>query len=78
MMLYRHIDLKKYVNIKFEKWVIINSIILFTFTIVLYYSNNIYLYILNLLVVCAYSFIVNKNLLKDGRNLILKKLKLKE
>ena len=77
MMLYRHFDLKKYVNIKFEKGVLINTIIIFVFSICLYYSHNLYLNIINLVVVCIYSYVMNRNILKDGKDLIFKKLKLK-
>ena len=78
MMLYRHFDLKKYVNIKFEKGVLINSIIIFIFSICLYYSHNMILNIVNLLVICIYSVIVNKDIIKNGKELVFKKLKLKE
>ena len=77
MMLYRHIDLKKYVNIKFEKGLLIKTIIIYVFSIVLYYSHNLYLNIFNLLVVCIYSYILNRTILKDGKKLIFKKLRLK-
>ena len=77
MMIYRHFDLKKYVNIKFQKGVLINTVIIFTFSICLYYSHNLYLNIVNLVVVCIYSYVMNRSILKDGKRLIFKKLKLK-
>ena len=75
MMAYRHIDIKKYVNIKLEKGLIIKSILIFTFTITLYYINNIYLNILNLIVVCIYSILTNKKFLLDSLNTFKQKIK---
>ena len=63
MMLYRHIDLKKYVTITIEKGLVIKTIIIFTFAMILYFKNNIYLNILNLLVVTIYAIILNKEFL---------------
>ena len=74
MMVYRHIDLKKYINITIEKGLIIKTIILFTFAIVLYYQNNLYLNIINLLVVCIYAVIINKTILLSGYKIVLNKL----
>ena len=75
MMTYRHIDIKKYVNIKLEKYLILKSILIFTFSIVLYYKNNLVSNIINLIVVCIYAFISNKEFLKGSLNTILNKLK---
>lgn len=75
MMLYRHIDLKKYVSIKLEDGLIIKSICIFIFTIFLYYQHNLYLNILNLVVVCLYAFLSNKEFLKSSYKTILGKIK---
>ena len=48
MMIYRHIDLKKYVKITYEKGLIIKTILIFTFSIILYYQHNLILNIINL------------------------------
>ena len=77
MMMYRHFDLKKYVNIKVEKTFIIKTLLIFTFSITLYYINNLYLNILNLIVVCIYAYLINKSFLKSSLNSILSKLKRK-
>ncbi len=63
MMIYRHFDLKKYLNIKYEKGIFIKTILIFAFAIILYYQRNIYLDILNLAVVCVYAFLINKDFL---------------
>ena len=75
MMMYRHFDLKKYVNIKVEKTFIIKTLIIFTFSITLYYLNNIYLNILNLTVVCIYAYMLNRSFLKSSGRTILNKIK---
>lgn len=75
MMVYRHFDLKKYFNIKYEKGLFVKSILIFTFAIVLYYQRNIYLDILNLVVVSIYAFLLNKKFLFDTFGSIIKKLK---
>ena len=75
MMAYRHIDIKKYVNIKIENGLIIRSILIFVFAITLYYLNNLYLNIINLLIVCTYAFLTNKKLLFESLNTVKSKLK---
>lgn len=63
MMIYRHIDLKKYVHIIYQKRMILLTIVMFAISIICYYINNIYLNIISLIVVIIYSIIVNKHLL---------------
>ncbi len=74
MMLYRHFDLKKYMTIKFEKGLVLKTILIFTFSIILFYQRNIVLDIINLIVVVIYSYLMNKNILKDGKKFIFNKL----
>lgn len=73
MMVYRHIDLKKYVNIKYESGLIIKTVLIFTFSIILYYQKNMILNIINLVVVVIYAFIMNKDFLNSGKKLFLSK-----
>ena len=75
MMVYRHFDLKKYVNIKIEKGLIIKTILIFIFEIILYYQTNIYIRLFNLLVVCIYAFLLNKELLYTTLQTITSKFK---
>ena len=75
MMTYRHFDLKKYVNIKIDKKFIVETFIIFTFAIILYYKNNFYLNILSLVVVCIYAFITNLDFLKGSYKTVMGKLK---
>lgn len=75
MMTYRHFDLKKYVNIKIDKKFIVETFIIFTFAIILYYKNNFYLNIISLVVVCIYAFITNLDFLKGSYKTVMGKLK---
>ena len=75
MMIYRHFDLKKYVNIKVEKKLIIESIIIYTFTLLIYYQKSIILHVMCLLIVCIYAFITNKDFLKSSYLTVVKKIK---
>ena len=73
MMVYRHIDLKKYMNITYEKGLLIKTILIFIFAIVIYYQRNLYLDILSLVVVVIYSFLMNKDFLLASWNTVMRK-----
>jgi len=75
MMVYRHIDLKKYVNIKLSKGLVINSIIMFTFTIFMYYEKDLILNIISLTVAIAYALLINMKFLKGSWKTVLGKIK---
>lgn len=70
MMVYRHFDLKKYVSIKFEPYIFIKTILIFTLCIILYYQNNLILNIVNLLIVTIYSILLNRKFLLSSYNTI--------
>lgn len=74
MMVYRHFDLKKHLKIKYEKGIFIKTVLIFTFSILLYYQRNIYLDILNLGVVSLYAVVINKEFLKSTYKTIRGKL----
>lgn len=75
MMIYRHFDLKKYLNIKYEKGIFIKTILMFCFVVVLYYQRNLVLDIINLLVVCLYAFMLNKKFLFSVYKVFISKLR---
>ena len=75
MMMHRHIDLKKYVTITYEKGLFIKIILIFTFSIVLYYQHNLILNIINLVIVCLFAFFSNKEFLLGTYKTIIGKLK---
>ena len=76
MMVYRHIDLKKYIKLKFEKNLLIKTILIYTLAIICYYQRIIYLDIICLIIVVIYCFLLNKNFifvtLKDLKEKFLK------
>jgi len=74
MMVYRHIDLKKYMNIKIEKGLILKTVIIFLGVIFIYYKNNFILNMFGFLVAFIYSFMINRNFLKSSFRTILGKL----
>ena len=75
MMVYRHIDLKKYISIKIDKRMVIESVLIFTLSIIIYYQHNLILNIINLLLVIIYSFIINKKFLFSTLKTVTSKLK---
>ena len=75
MMLYRHIDLKKYVNIKIKKGFIINTMILFAYSIFMYYQHDILLNIISLITAVAYALLINMDFLKGSWKTVLGKIK---
>lgn len=77
MMIYRHIDLKKYVNIKISKGFITNTIIMFSYSIFLYYQKDMLLNIINLVVVVSYAYLINRKFLMSSVKTVLGKIKRK-
>ncbi len=75
MAVYRHIDLKKYMNLKYEKGFFIKSTLIFIFALFFYYYNNLYTNVFSLIVVCIYAFITNKDFLKSSLNTVKGKIK---
>ena len=74
MMVYRHYDLKKYMNITYERGLLIKTILIFVFTIIIYYQRNLYLDILSFVVVVIYSVLMNKDFLVASKNTVLEKI----
>lgn len=60
MCIYRYFDIKKYININISYLNITRNIIMFLVCSIFYYVNNVYLNILNFLVVIIYSLSINK------------------
>ncbi len=75
MFIYRHIDLKKYMNLKYEKGLFIKSFLITVFAFVFYYYNHFYTNIFSLIIVCIYAFVTNRKFLLDGYLTIKKKIK---
>ena len=68
MSIFRSIDLRKIIKIKYDKKLILSIILAFTLSILLYYQKNILLMILNMIIAVLYSIVINKKniiLIKD-------------
>lgn len=71
--LYRNYKLRKYIILPYDKYLPVN-IILLLFTSMIYYSNNIYLYILGFIVSISYAYYINKPLVNSFLNTFKKKI----
>lgn len=76
MAVYRGIDLRKIVKIKYDKKLILLIVIFFIISILLYYQNNIYFKVINMLISVVYLVVVNRNLFKMVKDKIIKKFQL--
>lgn len=74
--LYRNYKLRKYIVLPHDKYLPTNLLLLL-FVSMIYYSNNVYLYILGLMLSICYSYYINKPLVKSFINSIKKKFKRK-
>lgn len=75
MMVYRHFDLKKYVNITIDKKLIIESIVMYTITLIIYFQKSLILQGICLVFVCIYAFITNYGILSSTYKSIIGKIK---
>ena len=75
MMIYRHFDLKKYVNITIDKLLIVKIVLMFILISISYYINHPYLNVISLIIVCMDAYFLNKQLLKDSFKTIMSKIK---
>lgn len=74
MTIYRSIDLKKYVKIKYNFGHIIVIVMGFCITICLYYCNSVYTKIINFIFAILYFVIVSFDIFKKFVNKIIRKL----
>ena len=61
--IYRYYDVKKFINIKLDKKKIIMSMMLFVIASFMYYINNKYLNILNIIICLLYLIFMNKDII---------------
>lgn len=78
MMIYRHYDLKKHIKITYDQGLVSKTILIFTFSIILYYQRNIILDIVNLGVVVVYAVLLNKEFLLASKNTVMTRLRRKK
>ena len=77
MSIYRLYDIKKkYFEIKIDKMFIFATIIVLIPVLLIYYSSNIFLYLIGIIVAVIYAFMINRKNLKGIFNMILKKNKM--
>ena len=75
MAIYRHFDIKKYVNITISKKLLVKVTAMFILICISYYINNLYLNIISLVIVCMDAYFLNKDILKGSINTIMSKIK---
>ena len=76
MMLYRHIDLKKYINITIDKKFLLESVIVYSIGIYCYYKNIFILNCLSLVMIIIYSLFINWDFLLSTYKTLKNKLHL--
>ena len=75
MAIFRHFDIKKYVNIKINKMLLLKVFLMFLLITISYYINNFYINIIALIIVCMDAYFLNRTILKNSLNTVLGKLK---
>jgi O-antigen/teichoic acid export membrane protein len=65
MMIYRYFDIKKYINIKFSKRLMLSTLVMLVFLFITYYRTNVMLHVIALLITIVYATFVNRVFLKD-------------
>lgn len=75
MFIYRWIDVKKYVDFKVNKILIMLLILIYSGTIFTYYLKNTTISIIMLLVVVLFAIIINKNSVTYIKKIVNEKLK---
>ena len=75
LSLYRFLDLKKYIKLKFNLASIASIFIMLAIQIYFYYKNSIAISLIFTLIAIIYTFILNKRLILSFSNIIIKKLR---
>jgi len=77
MAIYRYFHVKKYINVRLDKKIIILTIFVGAITISAYYYNNIGINVIVVLFVVIYAILLNKEFLLSTLDIILTKIKRK-
>ena len=75
MMIYRYIDIKRTIDIKIEKGLIVKTLIIAIIVIISYYLRNIYISLIVVLFVAIYTIILNRDSIKLIFDFGLKKVR---
>lgn len=73
--IYRYFDSRKYLKLTINFKFFALSLLLFGISLTFYYINNLYLNILNMILICIYIFIFNKDNILDLKEIVLSKIK---
>jgi len=74
MFAIRYFDIRKFVNIKIGKGVVVSSVLMLAVDIVVYYIRDIRLSVVNLLAAAGYAVWMNRNILKSVVQIVRNKL----
>lgn len=78
MAIYRYINVQKYVKVKLDKKLIVQTIVIFSISIYFYYINKPILNLVNLGLVVIYAVMNNKQIIYKTLNIINKKVRIKK
>lgn len=73
MAIYRSIDLRKFVKIKYDKKLILIIVIFFITSILFYYQDNVFFKIINMFIAIVYLIVINRHLLFAVKRKIIRK-----
>jgi O-antigen/teichoic acid export membrane protein len=73
MAIYRSIDLRKFVKIKYDKKLILIIVIFFITSILFYYQDNVFFKIINMFIAIVYLIVINRHLLFAVKKKIIRK-----
>lgn len=65
MMIYRYLDIKKYIKIKIEKGLLLTEVLMLVLLFFAYYQINTIMHIIAFLVTLTYTMFINKDFIKD-------------
>ena len=73
MMVYRHMDLKKYIKLKIDVKMIILLFLVFIESIICYYINNFFINIINLVFIVIFTIFINRKIIINFLKMFLNK-----
>ncbi|MBT2290570.1 oligosaccharide flippase family protein [Paenibacillus albidus] len=65
MMLYRYLDINKYVKIRIEKSLLLTEVLMLVLLFFTYYQMNTFLHIIALLITLTFTLFINRGFIKD-------------
>lgn len=72
MAIYRYFDIRKYVKVKLNSYMLILSVFIGIVILILYFQKNLILLILGLLISIVYTIYINKNIILNLKKIVLK------